>query len=128
MQARGWEANSMEISITTRHYEISHDLKRHLTEKLKKLDRYSVRMPEVHMTLSREKYREVAEVVAHVNRTRLSASDESDDMYRSVDRVIEKLERKLREYKEKSNRAKGRPGNSKRERSGVAYGDGQETA
>ncbi len=102
----------MELSITTRHYEISPDLKRHLTERLDKLDRYRLRIPEIHVTLCREKHRQVAEVVAHVNRSRLSASDESDDMYRSVDRVLEKLERKLREYKNKTSRAKGRSANS----------------
>lgn len=105
----------MELSITTRHYEISSDLKRHLTERLDKLDRYRLRVPEIHVTLCKEKHRQVAEVVAHVNRSRLSVSDESDDMYRSVDRVLDKLERKLREYKSKTNRPKGRSADSSRE-------------
>ena len=105
----------MELSITTRHYEISSDLKRHLTERLGKLDRYRFRIPEVHVTLCREKHRQVAEVVAHVNRSRLSASEESDDMYRSVDKMLDKLERKLREYKNKTNRAKGRTPSASRD-------------
>ena len=107
----------MEINITARHYKISPDLKQHLTEKLSKLDRYRFRIAEIHVMLRKEKYRQVAEVVAHVNRTRVSASEESDDMYRSVDRMMEKLERKLREYKERSNRPKSRADNSSRTQS-----------
>jgi putative sigma-54 modulation protein len=106
----------MEIHLTARHYELPSDLKQHLTSKLQKLDRYRVRIPEVHVTLWQEKYRQIAELVAHVNRSRVSLSEESDDMYRSVDKVLEKLERKLRTHKEKSNRAKGRAGPTSRSR------------
>ncbi len=97
----------MEVSMTARHYEISTELKRHIADKLDKLDRYRLRIGQVHVTLRAEKHRQVAEVVAHVNRSRVSASEESDDMYRSVDRVLDKLERKLREYKDKNNRTRG---------------------
>jgi putative sigma-54 modulation protein len=89
----------MRITITGRHFELSEALKSHVEEKLSKFDRFSVRIPEVHVKLDVEKYRHIAEVILHVNHSVLTSKEESQDMYVSVDGAIDKMERMLRRYK-----------------------------
>ncbi len=91
----------MRVTITGRHFELSDALKEHIEHKLGKLDRYSMRISEAHVTLDVEKYRHKAEVIMHVNHSVMTAKEESADMYVSVDSAIDKIERMLRRYKTK---------------------------
>ncbi len=91
----------MRVTITGRHFEVTDALKARIEEKLAKLERFSFRIPEAHVTLAVEKYRHKAEIVLHVNHTRMTSKEESDDMYASVDASIDKLQRMLRKYKTK---------------------------
>jgi putative sigma-54 modulation protein len=55
---------------------------------------------EVQIIMDVQKYRHTAEVVLHCsNHITLEASAESDDMYVSVDEVVDKIARQMRKYK-----------------------------
>jgi putative sigma-54 modulation protein len=55
---------------------------------------------EVQIIMDVQKYRHMAEVVLHCsNHITLEASAESDDMYVSVDEVVDKIARQMRKYK-----------------------------
>lgn len=91
----------MRVTITGRHFELTEALKTRIEEKLAKIERFSLRIPEANVTLAVEKYRHKAEIILHVNHTVMTAKAESDDMYVSVDSCIDKLQRMLRRYKTK---------------------------
>jgi len=59
-----------------------------------------------HVVFSLEKYRHKVEITLHVNGKDFVSEEESDDMYVSVDRSIDKLERQLKRHKDKIKRRK----------------------
>ena len=91
----------MQVTITGRHMEITQALRDYAEQKLKKVSRYSFKPMEATVRLAVEKYRHMAEIVLWVNGSRILAKEETDEMYQSIDLAIEKIEQRLRKYKEK---------------------------
>lgn len=93
----------MIINITARHADISEEMKAHVHTKLSSvLDEYP-NIEHAHVILDIQKFRHSIEVVVQAKRhQRIEARDESDDMYSSIDRVADKLNRQLRRAREKT--------------------------
>lgn len=96
----------MNISTTSRHYDLAPALKDYAEEKVQHLKRYFDHIVNAHLIFSLEKYRHKVEITLHVNGKDFVSEEESDDMYVSVDRSIEKLERQLKRHKDKIKRRK----------------------
>jgi putative sigma-54 modulation protein len=92
----------MNIIITGRHMDLTDNLKLYASEKIKKFRRYlNNNITEAIITLSVEKYRHKAEVLLKVNGMMIQAESITEEMYSSIDEVVEKLERQIKKYKEK---------------------------
>ena len=103
----------MNITITFRHMEASDALKEHASSKLSKLQKF-LRQPMVaKVTLSLDKLQHVVETQRSSGGEHLEAKEVGDDMYASIDRVIDKLERQIRASKGAA-RTKKRRGDSVR--------------
>lgn len=96
----------MNISTTARHYELPPALKDYAEGKVQHLKKYFDHIVNANLVFSLEKYRHKVEISLHVNGRDFVGAEESDDMYTSVDRTIEKLERQLKRHKEKIKRRK----------------------
>jgi putative sigma-54 modulation protein len=59
-----------------------------------------------HVIFSLEKYRHRVEITLHVNGKDFVSVEESEDMYISVDKSVDKLENQLRKHKDKIKRRK----------------------
>jgi putative sigma-54 modulation protein len=91
----------MIINVTARHADISDAMKAHVHAKLSSvLDNYP-QVEHAHVILDIEKFRHMIEVVVQAKRHQIEAKDESNDMYASIDRVADKLDRQLRRAREK---------------------------
>ena len=87
----------MKIHITGRQLEVTDPLKMLIESKLGKLERFIDGITDIHVTLSVEKYRQRAEVQVHSRgNTYLTAVEESDDLYASIQQVIEKIHAQAR--------------------------------
>jgi putative sigma-54 modulation protein len=91
----------MRITFTARHFKPSQRLKAHSEEQVTKLKRYYDGILDVEIILDYVKQEQVAELVAKVYGTRLAVVEKSEDMYKSIDLAVTKLERQLLRYKEK---------------------------
>ncbi len=91
----------MRITFTARHFKPSQRLKTHSEEQVAKLKKYYDGILDVEIILDYVKQEQVAELVAKVYGTRLAVVEKSEDMYKSIDLAVEKLERQLLRYKEK---------------------------
>lgn len=91
----------MKITTTSRHYEMTPALREYAEGKIEHLKTYFDHLVSAHIIFALEKYRHQVEVTIHANGKDFAAHDESEDMYTSVDRVAEKLERQIRKYKGK---------------------------
>lgn len=98
----------MNITVNGRHMEITDALRSYATEKVAKLDKYLPSGAEAVVTFNVEKYRHKAEVQIKVNGIVIQAQEETEAMYASIDKVIDKLERQVKKYKEKLKDHKGR--------------------
>ena len=96
----------MNISTTARHYDLAPALKDYTEEKVQHLKRYFDHIVNAHVVFSLEKYRHKVEITLHVNGRDFASEEESEDMYVSVDRSIEKLESQLKRHKDKIKRRK----------------------
>ena len=91
----------MNITTTARHYQLTPALKDYAESKVGQLKKYFDNIVNAHIIFELEKYRHAVEVSIHVNGKDFNGREVSEDMYASVDRVVEKLERQIRKYKEK---------------------------
>ena len=83
----------MNIHITGRQIDITGPLKEFTESKVHKLDRFIDGITDIHVTLSVEKYRQRAEVNVHSRgSTYLTAVEESEDLYASIQQAIDKIE------------------------------------
>lgn len=104
----------MEIKFTFKNFEPSNHLKGYARDRFEKITKY---LPpdtegELAVNLAVEKYRHTAEVILVGKDLHISANTESDDMYTTIDLVLDKLEAQVRKTREKSKdhrrRQKGR--------------------
>lgn len=100
----------MNISTTARHYDLAPALRDYAEGKVQHLKHYFDHIVNAHLVFSLEKYRHKVEITLHVNGKDFVSIEESDDMYASVDRSVEKLEGQLRRHKDKITRRKNHQG------------------
>lgn len=91
----------MEISITGRNFELTAELKKYVSRKVSKFERFYSRIDRCEVILEGEKIRRIAEVVVHLRRTRIVAKETTTDMYASVDNAVEVITKQLRRVRGK---------------------------
>ena len=83
----------MVIQITGRHVDVPDKLKSFIETRVQKIGRFIDGVTDIHVTLSSEKHRQIAELNVHsAGRLHLSARESSDDMKTAVSQAVEKLE------------------------------------
>lgn len=96
----------MLINVTFRHIEPSAPLREYAEEKISRVKKYVEEPIEAHVVLKVEKFRHIAEVTIDANGLRLNGTEETEDMYSSIDMVADTIEAQVRKNKEKSRRRK----------------------
>lgn len=87
----------MNISITFRQMDATEAVKGYATEKVSKLQKFLRQPMHGQVTLSCQKTIHVAEVDLHSGGHHYHAHEQSEDMYATIDKVIDKLERQIRD-------------------------------
>ncbi len=91
----------MNVIIAGKNIEVSDYLRDVVEKKANKLSRYFKPDTEMHVTLSIEKSRHIAEVTVLFDGIVLRGEDATGDMYSSIDVVLKKLERQIRKHRTK---------------------------
>lgn len=100
----------MELSVNGRNLEVTTKIRNYVEKKTGKLDRYMPNLAEVHVDLSETNARnaverQVAQITIRDNRgTILRAEERSNDMFASIDAVVDKLYRQISRYRGKRRR------------------------
>ena len=89
----------MNITITFRHMDGTDAVKRYAHEKVAKLQKFLRQAMTAQVTLSVEGLEHVADVRITAGSAHLHSSEQSADMYASIDAVHDKLERQIRAAK-----------------------------
>lgn len=91
----------MQINISGHHLDLTPSLRDYVTNKMEKLERHFDHITNTQVTLSVEKLRQKAEASVHISGADIFAQSESQDMYASIDALIDKLDRQIIKHKEK---------------------------
>jgi putative sigma-54 modulation protein len=103
----------MELSIKGKNVEVTDRLSDYVEKKIGKLDRYLPTISEAWVELATEgaraaQDRQVCQITVRANGTILRAEERSDDMFTSIDAVLDKMYRQIARYKGKrKNRWRG---------------------
>lgn len=98
----------MDISITTRHFDIDEKTRAYLNEKLARLEKYFSRIFSAKAIFTKEGYRYIAEVEFLGKGMQLVAKEEAEDMHSAIDLAVHKLEKQLLRYRDKKKEHKGK--------------------
>lgn len=91
----------MKITISGKNMAVTDALRDVIEKKMGKLDKYFYEDVPVYITLSVEKNRQIIEVTIPFSGAIIRAEESTDDMYQSIDRVVDVLERQVRKHKTK---------------------------
>ena len=91
----------MKINIIGHHLEITDGLKDHIGNKLKKITGRSQDILEIKIILSVDNITHNAEGNIYLPKTDLHAKCSSNDMYKSIDFLIDKLNKQIIKHNEK---------------------------
>jgi len=94
----------MRISFTARHYKPSKRLKEHAENEMQKLEKFYDGIIGCDIILDYQKEIQIAELHCIVHGQTLTVVEKTDEIYKSIDKAVEKMERKLKRYKEKKNK------------------------
>jgi putative sigma-54 modulation protein len=92
----------MQVTVTGRHLEATEALKQYASERFNRLEKYLPDNSNATITLSVvKKVHHIAEAMIKADGVLIQASEETEEMYSSIDLLFEKIERRVRKYKEK---------------------------
>ena len=92
----------IKINATFRNTEATEALKTYAEEKLGNVLKKFVRHDtEAHVELQVEKKRQIVEINFNLEGTNFKNTEESDDMYKTIDQLVDSLTNQLRKHKEK---------------------------
>lgn len=91
----------MQLSVSGHHVEVTDPLRDYVASKIDKIARHFDLVSDVNCILTVEKLRHKAEASVNVNGGTIYADHTEEDMYAAIDGLVDKLERRVRKYKEK---------------------------
>ena len=91
----------MQLNVSGHHVEVTKALRSYVESKIEKIERHFDLVSDVNCILTVEKLRHKAEATIKVNGGTIYADNTEEDMYAAIDGLVDKLERRVRKYKEK---------------------------
>jgi putative sigma-54 modulation protein len=92
----------MNLKLTGNHVEITDAMRDYVTSKISKIRRHFDHVIDVSVILSVEKLKQKAEANVHIRGKDIFVEADSEDMYASIDSLVDKLDRQILKHKEKN--------------------------
>ena len=92
----------MNLKLTGNHVEITDAMRDYVTSKISKIKRHFDHVIDVSVILSVEKLKQKAEANVHIRGKDIFVEADSEDMYASIDSLVDKLDRQILKHKEKN--------------------------
>ncbi len=94
-------AAGYNVSITGRNVQVTEGMKQHAIDKLTKLERFTDRIIDIHITMDIQHLEHKVDLVMKFEHTKIKVQAVSDDMYASIDRAIRKIQSRLTKYRDR---------------------------
>jgi len=89
----------MKITVSGKNIDVTDALRDTVIKKISKLDKYFNPEVEAQVTLSVQKNNHIIEVTIPFNGVILRGEEATEDMYTSIDKVLDKLEKQIAKHK-----------------------------
>ena len=93
----------MQLDLSGHHLDITPALRGYVLKKFDKISRHFEQLIDVHCVLTVEKLRHKAEATLMLRGNKIYAEAVDGDMYAAIDALTDKLDRRVKKHKEKSN-------------------------
>ncbi len=114
----------MNISFTFKNFEPSDHLKGYAQKRFEKVSKFvSDSEADLQVNLLVDKFRHKADVILNADNIHISAYEDSEDMYSTIDMVLDKLEAQLRRMREKMKSRNRQGRGNKAQMSFLSYED-----
>lgn len=87
------------IQLTGHNVEITQTLRNFVTDKFGRITKHIERATSIHVILDIVKLRQIAKVKIHIPHSEIYAEAESEDMYKTIDLLIDKITRQMEKHK-----------------------------
>jgi len=101
----------MQLTVVGRHFGVTEPIKKYVDGKLLKLEKFSRKIKETHVILEVQKFRHIAEITLYLKYNKLTATEESRDMYASIDLAVGNLHKQLLKLRDRLKEHRPRRGN-----------------
>lgn len=91
----------MQIQYTGQNMEVTPALREFTNNKFIRLERFAKHITNIHIIFIVNKLRQIVEAQLNFHGSEIHARSESENMYKAVDELIDKLKRQLIKHKEK---------------------------
>jgi putative sigma-54 modulation protein len=91
-----------EVAVTFRHIEPTDAIRAYAVRKLSHPAKFLKRPCQVHLILTVDKYRHLGEVTVSSGHFTVAAQEETKDLYSVIDLLADKVERQLKDHREKT--------------------------
>ncbi|MFQ5728945.1 MAG: ribosome hibernation-promoting factor, HPF/YfiA family [Waddliaceae bacterium] len=98
-KAAEFTGEGYKIHVTGRDVLITDAMKAYAIEKISKIEKFSARIIDVQVMMNIQKLEHRVDISLKVDHIKIKSQASSTDMYASIDKAIEKIERQLRRYK-----------------------------
>ena len=88
----------MDIQFIGHNVEVTPGIKSHAESKLKRISSHGAKINSIHMSFHIENKDQVAKATVHAPGHEFFAQHKSNDLYESIDRLVEKLLTQLDKY------------------------------
>ncbi len=100
----------MQTSVSFRHMDASDALKDHAVDKALRVGKYLDANADAHVVLSLERYLHKAEININAHGLIIYGKELSSDMYNSIDRAMEKIEKQIKRYRTRLSKSRPQEG------------------
>ena len=85
----------MNLQISGHHVEITESLRSYVLQKMERIKRHFEHVIDAHVVLDVQKFRHKAEITLNIPGQSLHAEAEASDMYASIDKMVDRLDRQI---------------------------------
>lgn len=92
----------MDIRYSGKNMRVTKDIKEHLEDRIGKLDKFSPKIVESHVVVSKEKHSYVAQVsILGKNFQAHSEGNHKENVYGAIDQAVDRIQKQVKKHREK---------------------------
>jgi len=92
----------MQIQMTGQNMELTPAIRSYMEKKFQRVSAVADRITSVQITFHVEKLTQIAKANLNLPGTQIHAESKSEDMYESIDKLVDKLLQQIKKHKEKN--------------------------